>query len=257
MSELSERVQGIKGAILSVGEQLLAHHPTAGQMSAAEFDEFDSAMGQTLFDTLVELEPEATIFVGSKMHIGNQRRWIVRAVDGQTNFSAGRPYFAVSLACFDPEGGHEAWVFDPIHQQLFTVIDGIGRVNGLEFQPLSGTRLHEIIVGVDGFHQTTGEHDWYRLRTMISKGIRTRQMGCPNLQICEVASGQADGFFAPSLNIRDVVAGLLITQAAGVLVKVPGLDESWNIRRPCFVAQTSIADSLLDLWPDLEHLPSP
>ncbi|MEM6456653.1 MAG: inositol monophosphatase family protein [Acidobacteriota bacterium] len=146
-------------------------------------------------------------------------RWLVDPLDGTRNFARGLPYFAVSVACFDPDDVPEASVIlDPVGGHLFTAARGHGAFwNG---RPMTMTDAS----GLDGSFLATGypfrrpaSLDVYLriFRDILQRAHGVRRCGAAALDLAYTAAGIYDGFFELRLAPWDVAAGVLLVREAG------------------------------------------
>ena len=80
-------------------------------------------------------------------------RWIVDPIDGTVNFVHGFPYYAVSIALTHGQEITHAVVLDPMHDELFTAINGKGaQLNGTPIRTSTCVRAR----GRAGRHRVSG-----------------------------------------------------------------------------------------------------
>ncbi len=148
-------------------------------------------------------------------------RWIVDPLDGTLNFVQGFPHWCVSVALWDAEGPVVGCVLDPLRDDCFLAVRGMGATwNG---RPMHVSRQP----GLDGAFLATGfayqlGDRWPAFNAALSrvfpraKGIR--RAGSAALDLAHVACGIFDGYFELGLKPWDLAAGALLVQEAGGVV---------------------------------------
>jgi myo-inositol-1(or 4)-monophosphatase len=141
-------------------------------------------------------------------------RWVVDPLDGTTNYVAGLPMFAVSLACLG-DGGAAALlgvVHAPALGDTFTARRGGGFDRP---HPAAGPDL-----GAAVFILNKAYHPAPLLWTVaggLAGSVRAfRMFGCVSLDLVLVAAGRADGLVLLPADPWDVAAGLLVVEEAGL-----------------------------------------
>lgn len=156
-------------------------------------------------------------------------RWIIDPLDGTTNFLAGLPHWSVSVALEDRSQVSRGFgdivfgiVFLPALDRLYIARKGLGaKCNG-----------HPIEMGRPRLQRrSTISHWWPMSSGRVMQGILDvvqslhgrvggiRNIGSPSVEMCLVAHGELDGFFASDMEAFDLAAGKLILEEAGGIVK--------------------------------------
>ena len=161
-------------------------------------------------------------FLGEEMPLENQKAellnpqgvWILDPIDGTSNFSAGIPYYAVSLA-YIKEGEIEwGMVYDPERDECFSATQGEGAyLNG---KPLLKTSSD---VSIDN---STAVVDFKRLNSALAARIASqppyssqRSFGGVALDWCWLAAGRFHLYLHGKQNVWDYAAGNLIFNEVG------------------------------------------
>ncbi len=139
--------------------------------------------------------------------------WCLDPLDGTSNFVAGVPYFAVSLALLSAQGARLAVVYDPNRDECFTAQRGGGAaLNGVPLRVPEPVALAAAIAGVD----------LKRLppRLACHLGARPpfhsqRNFGASSLDWCWVAAGRLQVYVHGAQQLWDYAAGELILAEAG------------------------------------------
>jgi myo-inositol-1(or 4)-monophosphatase len=151
--------------------------------------------------------------------------WYVDPLDGTTNFAHGFPVFCVTLGLAYRGEIIAGVVYDPIRDELFTAVRGLGAyLNNKPIHVSKTASLSESLLAT-GFPPFAGNHDlnieFYLRFTMLSHGIR--RAGSAALDLCCVAAGRFEGFWELKLNPWDKAAGtLLVTEAGGRVTDLEG-----------------------------------
>jgi fructose-1,6-bisphosphatase/inositol monophosphatase family enzyme len=140
--------------------------------------------------------------------------WCVDPIDGTTNFVAGLPFFAVSVAYFIEGRAVIGVVYDPATREMFSAARGGGAMmNGLKL-PLRppAPSLADCVAGVD----------FKRIPKKLGDELATRppyysqrNFGCSTLEWCYAAAGRLDLLLHGGQRMWDYAAGRLILEEAG------------------------------------------
>jgi len=152
---------------------------------------------------------------------GSEYLWIIDPLDGTTNFVHGYPSFAVSIGLFYKNKPLVAVVVEMPHTKLYSAVKSEGAwCEGLPIT-CSETFSVEKSLLITGFGYEHGDL-WkqnmilFKHFTNITQGVR--RLGAAAIDICHVASGQADGFWEYDLKPWDTAAGFLIAKEAGCVI---------------------------------------
>ena len=190
----------------------------------------DAAAERIIRERLLAAYPDHA-FVGEEQgaHGTSPCRWIVDPLDGTMNFVHGLPYFAVSVA-LEVEGKVRlAVVHDPVGGDVYAAREGRGAWrNGERLRVADTADLGQALVGA-----ATPPPAWpdmadflRRFGALCRNAAGVRRLGAAALDLAGVASGRLDGFFMMHLALWDVAAGgLLVTEAGGCVVPLPGVRE--------------------------------
>jgi fructose-1,6-bisphosphatase/inositol monophosphatase family enzyme len=186
------------------------------------FTEVDIAAQRALAERLQRLR-ERPMLGEEEMGEAEQRRlwdeggeglWVVDPIDGTTNFVAGLPFFAISVAYFVEGRAVVGVVYDPATREMFAASRGGGvTMNGLKL-PLRppAVSLKECVAGVD----------FKRIPKKLGDDLATRppyysqrNFGCSTLEWAYVAAGRLDLLLHGGQKLWDYAAGRLILEEAG------------------------------------------
>ena len=164
-------------------------------------------------------------------------RWIVDPLDGTTNYVHRIPEYAVSLAL--EKGGEvvAATVFNPVHGECYTAAKGRGAfLNGRRLHASGVTDMGHAVVAASFPPRVKADSavmvDFARI---IVAAQSVRRTGSAALNLCYVAAGRFDAFWARDTMIWDVAAGwLIVCEAGGIMTAFDG--GPFRLDRPHFIA---------------------
>lgn len=179
---------------------------------------------------------------------GRDGLWCVDPIDGTSNFVAGVPYFAVSVAYLYKGERMLGVVYDPVGDEMFSAERGAGaHLNGLRLplrppvpelrRALAGVELKRIDRGLAG-----------RLAAWPPYASQ-RNMGASTLDWCYTAAGRFDIYLHGGQKLWDYAAGALILEEAGGRVAcLSGSFDIASVWERSVVASAS--PQLFELWRD-------
>jgi myo-inositol-1(or 4)-monophosphatase len=181
----------------------------------------DKAMQIRLERDLAEAWPQYT-FLGEEMDEDAQRRameseagyWCIDPLDGTSNYAAGMPFFAASVALIVNQRQALGLILDPLHDEVFTAISGEGAA-------LNGDRLAYVPSKIDS-KRAMAEIDMKRLSKELIVRLVTeepyssqRNIGSAALEWCWLAAGRFNIYLHGGQRLWDYAAGNLILHEAG------------------------------------------
>jgi len=140
--------------------------------------------------------------------------WCLDPLDGTSNFAAGIPYFAVSIALIKNGRVDLGVVYDPVRDECFSATNQ---------QP---AQLNNQLLMIEGLapalKQSTAIVDFKRLTEGLALRVikerpfaSQRNFGASALDWCWIAAGRGHIYLHGSQNLWDYAAGHLILQQAG------------------------------------------
>lgn len=166
--------------------------------------------------------------------------WVVDPLDGTANFVHRLPSFSVSIALVEDGQSTVGVVYEPIVGTMYAA-DATGQVTR-DGRPIRGsgcTRLDKAMVCCS-FPPGVRRHDpdVDQFLNVLEKSQSLRRLGSAALNLCYLAEGCLDAYWATSIKTWDVAAGYLIAKSAGVTFsRFDGSD--FDLWRPQFVASSS------------------
>lgn len=261
--------------VVSAGRQVALD--TVGRMRTTLLDDWGSARRRDKADgtpvTVADEQADARLVAAIRDHFpdhavvseegettwdGSAWTWIIDPIDGTTNYAAGLPYWATSIAL--AHAGEVVWglVDMPALGRRMEATRGAGTV-------LDGRRVH-VADAVD-----LGDHASRHVPMGVTAGtirqvqsgtyFKPRVLGACAVDLAMVAAGTLGAAFARVPRAWDVAAGILcVTEAGGSVVEVdqPGnlpLQEGRDcddhaVRTAAGPDAEWLTDAVARMWPD-------
>lgn len=220
----------------------------------------DLAIQQRINAALAELYPDIPL-LGEEMSAAEQLRvmnesasgfWCLDPLDGTSNFVAGMPCFAISLAYVQQGESRLGIIYDPIRQECFHAQAGQGAwLNERRLKlDQSVSELSDSVAMVDlkrlpatlGCHLAT--HPPYRSQ---------RSIGSVALDWCWLAAGRLQLYLHGGQRLWDFAAGRLIfAEAGGAFSLADDIEQSapYTQNLQTKVAKAAVNRTLFELWSD-------
>jgi myo-inositol-1(or 4)-monophosphatase len=200
----------------------------------ARFDlvtDADLASQRTIHDYLHQRFPQHG-FLGEE-DLASQGRpapdapptWIVDPIDGTTNYVHDCPLYCVSIGLQVAGELVVGVVLDPARQELFRAAQGLGAwLGGRRLRTSQATGLDEALLATGFPTDLRGQErtlDWWRYFSLRTQSLR--RTGSTALNLCYVAAGRFDGYWAFDNHVWDVAgAVVLLREAGGTITNVDG-----------------------------------
>ena len=143
--------------------------------------------------------------------------WLVDPLDGTTNYIHHFPHYCVSIAVTRRQELLAAAIFDPCMDECFTASRGDGAtLNGNAIQPSQSTSLAQALVAASlpaAFNRTCPELERFLRACESTRSVR--RTGSAALNLCYVACGRLDAYWATTLKPWDAAGGVLLVREAG------------------------------------------
>lgn len=167
-------------------------------------------------------------------------RWIVDPLDGTANYVHQLQAFAVSIALEFHGQVIAGTVYDPVSGELFHAAAGKGAyLNGKRLTTSGCLDPNQAMIAVSFPPQV--ERDSVEVRRFVEALVAcqsVRRLGSAALNLAYLAAGRLDSYWATSVKIWDVAAGiLLVREAGGVVTHIRGGD--LDLETPEFLASAS------------------
>ncbi|MGD9724244.1 MAG: inositol monophosphatase [Pirellulales bacterium] len=183
--------------------------------------------------------------------------WIVDPLDGTTNYVHQVPHYAVSVALLHRGTPIVGAVFDPVHDECFTCAKGEGAwLNGRAIRTSQVSRLADALVTASfaaSVRAGSVEIDQFIAALLHCQAVR--RTGSAALNMCYLAAGRVDAFWALSTHAWDVAAGALLVEEAGGVVTAPdGGPFDLAVPHPLAAANPALHEQFLKLLSTAPHL---
>ncbi len=199
----------------------LAHVSRQTKADGSFVTEADLAMQERLTARLQAQWPHIRL-LGEEMSAAEQTRlladrqplWCLDPLDGTSNFAAGIPYFAVSLALIQQGRVVLGVVYDPLRDECFAASDDTPAT-------LNGDPLQRACADL-ALPQSTAVVDFKRLPASLAARLASappyasqRSFGAVALDWCWLAAGRGHLYLHGKQNLWDYAAGHFIFQRTG------------------------------------------
>ncbi len=194
-----------------------------------------------LGEEMSELEQLAVIDTG-------EGYWCIDPLDGTSNYAAGLPFFAVSIALIINRQQQLGMIYDPVRDEMFTAIKGQGAfLNGESIDPskMKFTQNKPVVAEID--LKRLPEELVVRLVTERIFASQ-RNIGSSAIDWCWMAAGRFDIYLHGGQKLWDYAAGSLIFAEAGG--RSVSLDDEQVFRGQLEVRSVLACydDKLFDYW---------
>lgn len=147
--------------------------------------------------------------------------WVVDPLDGTTNYAHGMPNYAVSIALIHRQKVVVGVVYDPSTEELYWASIGGGAYrNGLRIDVSQEVKLDHALIAVSLPPTVSRNSDEVQqFLTVMERCQSLRRLGSAALNLCYIACGRLDGYWAMSTRSWDIAAGALICAEAGASLR--------------------------------------
>jgi myo-inositol-1(or 4)-monophosphatase len=158
--------------------------------------------------------------------------WVVDPLDGTANFVHRLLSFSVSIALVEGDQPRAGVVYDPMLDLMYAADDrGHVSKNGKPIRTSDCQKLSQAMVCCSfrpGVCRSDPEVNQFL--NVLEQSQSLRRLGSAALNLCYVAEGCLDAYWATSIKTWDIAAGYLIARAAGATFsKLDGGEfELWN-----------------------------
>ena len=148
--------------------------------------------------------------------------WVLKAIDGETNFINGYPHFALALCSLVDEVPTTAVIIDPIRREEFAASKGSGAdMNNVKIRVSKQQGLSNSMVSFFKGNEIEREYSYdfdKSYKEIANQDLSIRTSGSISLDLAYIATGRLDAMWANGVQLWDVAAGLLIAQESGALI---------------------------------------
>lgn len=162
-------------------------------------------------------EEDASFPAEAKTSGNSEFRWIVDPLDGTANYVHHMPAFAVTIALQRAGETVLGIVFDPIANEFFHAVKGEGAwLAGRKIESSGCNSPEQAMVAVSfAPNVPRGSVEIARFVEALHSCQSVRRLGSAALNLAYLAAGRLDAYWATSVKIWDVAAGLLMVEEAG------------------------------------------
>ena len=157
--------------------------------------------------------------------------WVVDPLDGTVNYVHGLQPFAVSIALMQEGQPLVGVVYDPWSEECYSAELGEGaQLNGEPLRSSDCQSLDQSLVAASFPPDVPrGALEISQFVEMLHQTQALRRLGSAALNLCYLAAGRLDAYWATSPKAWDIAAGVLIAQEAGAVVtNLAGLPLHWG-----------------------------
>jgi myo-inositol-1(or 4)-monophosphatase len=231
------------------GQELMKYRDSFQTREKAPWDlvtDADLASQQVIHDALQEVCPDHQFLGEEQLSLpmaqnrNSDYTWIVDPLDGTLNYVHGLQSFSVSVALRFRGRILTAAVYDPWLQELYAADERYpATLNG---QPIAVSGCADLdkalaVISLPTAVQADSPElaDFLKL---LFAARSVRRLGSAALNLCYVAAGRLDLYWATTLSCWDVAAGyLILKQAGGVMTGTDG--SPFDLDRPRMIAAAS------------------
>ncbi|HVX63556.1 MAG TPA: inositol monophosphatase family protein [Pirellulales bacterium] len=185
--------------------------------------EADLASQEAIQKILLDAFPDHGFLAEENCSIPSQKdglRWIVDPLDGTTNYVHGLPVYAVSIALEQSGKLLAGTVYNPVAEECYVAAQGHGaELNGKPLRVSQTASLDQALVAAS--LPAKVRRDDPDIKDFLEVTLRcraVRRMGSSALNLCYLAAGRFDAYWARSTKAWDIAAGLLMVREAGGVV---------------------------------------
>lgn len=166
--------------------------------------------------------------------------WVVDPLDGTTNFVHRMPGFTISIALVHHRKVLLGVVYDPIQNVTYSAV--AGRPAHRNGQPITTSRCEVLAHALVCCSLRPGvrrsDPSIHQMLNVLEACQSLRRLGSAALNLCYLAEGCLDSYWADSVKCWDVAAGYLIAKQAGaVFSKCDGSE--FDLWKPEFVGSST------------------
>ena len=168
--------------------------------------------------------------------------WYIDPIDGTTNFVNQHRNYAVSIGCWDGDKPVFGLVLDVEGEAMYWAKTNEGAwCNNTRLHVTQRTDLHDMLLTTPGVQYTfLDQNDWREQLIKLARTVRgVRCLGSVALELCEVASGEADLFVTLRSSPWDHnAARIILSEAGGAICTVTGASLSINEKSTVLAANS-------------------
>lgn len=146
--------------------------------------------------------------------------WLLDPIDGTMNFVHQKRNFAISLGIYQDGVGMLGYIYDVVHDELYSARKGGGAyINDERIAQLTTTSVSEAVIGLNARWITPNRHiDQEKIIQLVQDSRGMRGYGSAALELAYVATGRLDAYISMQLSPWDIAGGMVIVQEVGAIV---------------------------------------
>lgn len=188
--------------------------------------QMDKASERLIVDSILAVRPDDGIIgeEGSDRPSKSGYTWVIDPIDGTVNYLYGMAGWSISIAVKDELGVCVGVVYSPTIDALFTSVRGGGSFkNGRRLKCNDPIELNRALIATGFAYRAEQREVQVAQFNKLIREIRDyRRNGSAAIDICNVASGEVDGYYEIGLHEWDLAAAELIAKEAGAKVSIHG-----------------------------------
>ncbi|QEF97166.1 Inositol-1-monophosphatase [Stieleria maiorica] len=143
--------------------------------------------------------------------------WVVDPLDGTVNYVHRLQSFAVSIGLYHAGKMRLGVILDPVTDELYSAVDGAGaQLNGQPIRASDCEDLSQALIACSFPAGVKGDSpEVARFVKVLERCRSLRRLGSCALNMCYVAAGRLDGYWATNVCAWDSAAGIVIAREAG------------------------------------------
>ncbi|MCC9602637.1 inositol monophosphatase [Stieleria sp. JC731] len=176
--------------------------------------------------------------------------WVVDPLDGTVNYVHRLQSFAVSIGLYHNGKMRLGVILDPVSNELYSAVDGQGaHLNGEPIHVSDCTDLSQALVACSFPAGVKGDSpEVVRFVKVLERCRSLRRLGSCALNMCYVAAGRLDGYWATNVCAWDSAAGTVIAREAGAqLTAYDGSELDDWLPKFCVTASKPMQDTMVGL----------
>jgi myo-inositol-1(or 4)-monophosphatase len=174
--------------------------------------------------------------------------WMLDPIDGTMNFIHQQRNFAISLGIFHDGIGMLGYIYDVIHDELYSAQKGQGAyLNDEQIPMLEPTTIPNAIIGMNASWVVPNRHVENEGLIRLVKDVRgIRSYGSAALELAYVSTGRIDAYMSMRLSPWDIAGGVVIANEVGAIAtNLKGRPLKFLGQDTFLVARQSLHDSLI------------
>ena len=176
--------------------------------------------------------------------------WVVDPLDGTVNYVHRLQSFAVSIGMYHAGKMRLGVILDPVSRECFSAFDGGGAfLNGQKISVSDCQDVSQALIACSFPAGVKGDSPEVTRFVKVLENCRSlRRLGSCALNMCYVAAGRLDAYWATNVAAWDSAAGTVIAREAGAqLTAYDGAEmDDWNPKF-CVSASKPMHDSMISL----------